>query len=106
MDKRRVLRIPVDWEVSLRHGKQVIHGRALQFSEFGMMVGPADVAQVGKRYEVTFALPGHRSQFRMRGFVVYGTAKGVGVRFESVPPEVTASFRQFVQSEIAGKPAS
>lgn len=95
-EKRKVPRVPVDLKVALHQGKQVAHGQALQFSEYGMLVGPAEVAQVGQRYDLLFNLPGQRNAFRVRGVVVYATGKGVGIRFESVPPEVTNTFRTYL----------
>ncbi len=96
MEQRRVRRVPIDWKVTLHLGKQVTYGRALQFSEYGMLVTPADAAQVGQRYDVLFTLPGQRSSFRVRGIGVYTSPAGVGIRFEHVPPEITTVLRNFV----------
>ena len=100
-EKRKVARVAVDWKVSLRLSRQVAHGRVVEFSEYGMLAVPPDVAQAGQRYELAFALPGHRSQFRVRGIVVNSSPRGVGIRFESVPPEVTATFRNYMASADA-----
>ena len=94
----------VDWKVTLHLGRQVTRGRVVQFSEYGILVAPPEVAQAGQRYELLFNVPGHRSAFRLRGFVVYSSSKGVGVRFESVPPEVTTTFRNYMAS--GGAPPS
>lgn len=104
MEQRRVPRLAVDWKVSLHLGKQVTHGRAVQFSEYGMLIAPPEIAQVGQRYELLFAVPGHRGSFRVRGVGVYSSAKGVGVRFEHVPAEVTTALRNCLTG-LAG-PAS
>lgn len=93
IDHRRAPRVAVDWKVSLHQGKEVTHGRAIQFSEYGMLVTPPEVAEVGKRYELLFTLPGHRSSLRIKGIVVYTTDKGAGIRFEQVPPEISATLR-------------
>ena len=100
-EKRKVARVAVDWKVSLHRGREVAHGRVVQFSEYGMLAVPPEVAQAGRRYELVFTLPGHRSQFRVRGFVVNSSPRGVGIRFESVPPEVTATFRNYMASASA-----
>ena len=88
----------VDWKVTLHLGRQVTRGQVVQFSEYGMLVAPPEVAQAGQRYELLFNVPGHRGAFRVRGFAVYSSPKGVGVRFESVPPEVTTTFRNYMAS--------
>lgn len=105
-EQRKVPRVAVDLKVSLHLGKQITHGQALQFSEYGMLVGPPEVGQVGQRYDLLFNLPGQRSAFRLRGIVVYSTGKGVGIRFESVPPEVTTTFRNYLTDLAAQSSAS
>lgn len=97
MEKRRVRRVEVDLKVSIRQGKQVAQGRAKQFSEYGMLVEPSEVGQAGQRYDLSFALPGHRAHFRLKGIAVYATGKGVGIRFEHVPRETTGAFRSYIQ---------
>ena len=39
-EKRKVARVAVDWKVSLRLGRQVAHGRVVEFSEYGMLAVP------------------------------------------------------------------
>ena len=65
------------------------------------MVGPAELFEVGKRYEVSFQLPGHKTPYHLRGITVYATLKGVGMRFEAMSAEVTAEFRAFVDQQGA-----
>ena len=105
MEHRRVPRVAVDWKVSLHLGKEVTHGRAQQCSEYGMLVTPPEAAQVGQRYELLFAVPGQRTSFRVRGIGVYSSAKGVGIRFEHVAPEVTAALRSYLSGAGAGADA-
>ena len=99
MDKRRVPRVPVQLKVTVRQGKQApAHGNATQFSEYGMLLSPAEIAQVGQRYDLQFSLPGQRGSYQVRGVGVYATVTGVGIRFEHVPSDVTAALRQYVST--------
>ena len=100
MEVRRVPRVAVDWKVTLRMDKQVTHGRALQFSEYGMLVAPPEVAQVGQHYDLMFNVPGLPAAIKVRGIGVYSTAKGVGIRFEQVPPDVTTALRAYLTSIV------
>ncbi len=104
MDKRRVPRVAVQMKVTVRQGKQAAQGEATQFSEYGMMLSPAEIAQVGQRYDLQFSLPGQRGSYHLRGIGVYATVTGVGIRFEHVPAEVIAALRQYIStvSDTAG----
>lgn len=106
MEKRRVPRTTVDWKVSVRFGKQVTQGRALQMSEYGMMVAPPEAAQVGQRCELTFAVPGQKDTLKIRGIGVYTTPRGVGIRFEQVPPDITATLRNHLSNMPAAAPGT
>jgi hypothetical protein len=99
MEQRRSIRIPVNWELKLQQGNQVARANAIQFSEYGMLVVPPEAAQVGQRYKIHFSLPGGDKTFRLRGYAVYTGPRGVGVRFEFVPAEITAEFRRFMQQQ-------
>ena len=103
MERRRSMRIPVDWELTLRHGDKVIRAAARQFNEYGMLVCPPEALEIGQRYHVSFSLPGEEKVFDVRGFAVYSNNSGVGVRFELVPPEMTAHFRCFVNAFQSGQ---
>lgn len=98
MERRRSIRIPVRWELTLRHGEKVIRGAARQFSEYGMLIGPPEAFEIGQRYNVSFSLPGDKKVFQVRGFAVTAGPNGVGLRFEFVPPEITAEFRRYVNA--------
>lgn len=99
------MRVPVNWEISLQQGDQVTKARALEFSEFGLLVGPPDIVRVGQRYDVSLPLPGQRAPIRVSGYVVYSTARGVGIRFERVSPELTAVFRDYMKRHMPAPPA-
>jgi hypothetical protein len=106
MERRRSMRIPVEWELTLRHGDKVIRATARQFNEYGMLVSSPQALEIGQRYHVSFSLPGEQRVFDVRGFAVYANNTGVGVRFELVPPEMTAEFRRFVNAFRLGQSRS
>jgi hypothetical protein len=83
-------------KVTVRQGKQAAHGEATQFSEYGMLLSPAEIAQVGQRYDLQFSLPGQRGSYNVRGVGVYATVTGIGIRFEHVPADVTTALRQYI----------
>jgi hypothetical protein len=103
MERRRSMRIVVEWELTLRHGDKVIRATARQFNEYGMLVSSPTALEIGQRYHVSFSLPGEEKVFAVRGFAVYSNNSGVGVRFELVPPEITAEFRRFVNAIQPGQ---
>ncbi len=98
MERRRSIRIPARWELTLRQGNKVIRGTTRQFSEYGMLVAAAEPLQTGQRYQVSFSLPADKKVFELRAFAVSSSPSGVGLRFEFVPPEITAEFRRYVNA--------
>lgn len=102
MVQRRVRRIPVDWSLSVRLGEKVAHGRAVQFSEQGMLVGPSELAKPGEHCELSFYVPGLRSPFRVSALALYSNRKGIAFRFEHLSSEVIAFFREYIKLAEAG----
>ncbi len=98
MERRHSLRVSVDWDLTLRQDRAVSRGRVVEFSEYGLLAHPSEIGKLGERYQLSFTVPTYPQQFEVRGVVVYLTAKGVGIRFESVAPEVTSAFRRCVKA--------
>lgn len=105
MEQRQLLRLSVDWDLTLRQEEHSTHGRVLQFSEQGMFASPGDAARVGQHYDLTFSLPGYTTPFHLHALAAYATPQGVGLLFEQVPPEITVILRDYVKNYRPGQAA-
>lgn len=97
-DRRRVVRLKVDWPVKVESDGKKLDGRALEFSEHGILVGPWNIASERQRCELSFALPGQSRTVQIRARAIYTTPRGVALRFERPSGELVAEFRRYVEA--------
>ncbi len=98
------MRRDVDLEVSIGAAGKKHRTRAVQMSEFGMLVGPFEnpAAVLAKHVELDFYLPGGKKgqkPLHLKGNVAYVAGNTAGIRFDSVPEDVKAALREFVGKE-------
>lgn len=102
MERRKVLRREVSFEVA--YSAEGVKGRApsRQLSEFGILIGPLDHPRLlmEKHIQLSFTLPDH-PPFQMRGYCAYITTTAAGIRFDNVPQEIKAVLAKFVNEEAA-----
>jgi hypothetical protein len=94
---RRVPRVSVDFPVVLTHGKKRFNFKAVQLSEFGVLVGPPRKELVGEDVGAELSLEPPSPSVSVSGVVFYAVDDGIGVRFESMSPAQQAILKEYVQ---------
>ena len=100
VERRKVLRKEVGFEVAYSADGSRGATRAKQLSEFGILIGPLDHPRLllEKHVHLEFALPGH-DRCKVRGFCAYVTPNSAGVRFEVMPEDLKQRLSVFVNEE-------
>jgi hypothetical protein len=103
VERRKVLRREVSFDVAFAADGVKGHTQAKQLSEFGMLIAPLDHPRLlfEKHVQLHFALPGDKENYRVRGFCAYVTPIAAGVRFESIPDDLKQKLSVFVNEEGA-----
>lgn len=97
-DRRHYLRVRVDFPAILTFGETRFHCRALDLSEFGVLVGPAHPHLVGQVVGVKFIFEPPRPALFLSGFVAFLSSEGLGIRFRNVSTDQACSLRSYVQA--------
>lgn len=101
MERRKVLRRDVDFEVAYSADGVRGTSRAKQLSEFGMLLGPLDHPRLllEKHIQLQFALPS-QEPCRIRGFCAYVTPTSAGIRFETIPEDLKQRLARYVNEDV------
>src|SRR3990172_4389021 len=107
-ERRRVPRISVDFPVTVHWGRKQYKWRAVEFSEYGILLVAPQKELVGQEISIQLTLEPPDAPLALQGMVVYSIASGLGVRFKNVSPQQQAILTHYVQERGIGiaKPSS
>jgi hypothetical protein len=102
MERRKVLRREVSFEVAYSADGVKGKTQARQLSEFGILIGPLDHPRMilEKHVQLQFSLP-DKQAFQMKGFCAYITTTAAGIRFDNVPEQVKIVLAKYVNGNAA-----
>ena len=100
MERRKVLRREVNFQVTFHADGTKGNTSAKQLSEFGMLIGPLDHPRLllEKHVQLQFTLPSGDA-CKIRGFCAYVTPIAAGIRFETIPDDLKQKLARFVNEE-------
>jgi len=102
-ERRRVPRIPVEFPVTLLQGRKHHKVKAIECSEFGILLTPALKELVGENVQVALSLEQKKSSsLSIPGVVAYASEIGIGIRFKNVPAEQQAILKEYVRAHGIG----
>ena len=96
VERRRIPRIWVNFDVALISGKKKIHCHARQLSEVGILVATSHREIVGETVDLEMSING--GQMTTSGMVVYATPNGVGIRFKDLNAEQRQTLKVFLDA--------
>lgn len=105
MERRKVLRVQVNFLVDFTADGVKGQTRAKQISEFGILIGPLDQPQLmsEKHVRLQFTLPTAEA-LDVKGYCAYVTTTSAGIRFETMNEKTKSVLGRFVNSsEEAGQ---
>jgi hypothetical protein len=79
-------------------GKKKLNCKALEFSEFGILLTSTHKELVGQEVEVGLTLDSLEGILSLKGIVAYATEAGLAVRFKDITEEQRASLNDYVLS--------
>ena len=102
IEKRRIPRIWVNFEVVVVWGGKKFHCQARQLSVGGILLATPHKELVGKDVQLELVLRSPDTVFQVSGTVVYVIPSGIGVRFRGVPPEQQQILQTFLEAHGIG----
>lgn len=97
-EKRRTIRIPVDFSAHIKLGKKKLNCKAREFSEYGILVTSDRNDLVGTDIELDLLLDAPNKPVSLQGVVVYSIDGGLGIRFKNATAEDRAVLRSYVHN--------
>ena len=101
-ERRRVPRIKVDFPVTVKWDRKQYKWRAVEFSEYGILLVAPQKELVGQEINIQLTLEPPDTPLALQGMVVYSIAAGLGVRFKNVSPQQQAILTHYVQARGIG----
>ena len=93
---RRSPRVSIDLPVILIFEEEQFRRRAVQLSEFGILVAPPYRDQVGKTVQLELILEPPDPSLFLSGIVVFATITGLGIRFTDVSPDQLLPLKSYL----------
>ena len=97
-EKRKSIRVPVDFPASFSHETKEYDGRVLHLSVDGALLKSGALINSGEIIELTFELPGQ--QVRAKARIIWSkpieSTFGMGVFFEDIPAEDKAAIDSYI----------
>ena len=102
-EKRKSVRVPVDFPASFAHEKKNFPARVLNLSIDGAMVQAEQMIDTAQLIQLTFELPEQELRVKARvmwGKLVEGDIRtfGMGVRFEDIPALQQAAIELYIRN--------
>ncbi|MBI2815648.1 MAG: PilZ domain-containing protein [Acidobacteria bacterium] len=98
LEKRRTIRIPVDFPTRVTAGKKKFSCKALEFSEYGILIASDRNDLVGTDVELDLLLESANKPVSLQGVVVYSIDAGLGIRFKNITEEHRTLLKSYVHS--------
>lgn len=95
-------RIKVDFPVTVKWGRKQYKWRAIELSEYGILLAASQKELVGEELRLQLMLEPQDSPLVLQGVVVYAADGGVGVRFKNLQPSEQATLKDYVQAHGIG----
>jgi uncharacterized protein (TIGR02266 family) len=102
-EKRRSVRVPVDFHASLTHEENTINGRVLNLSVDGVFVRTSELLDSGDPVHLTFDLVDQ--EIEVKGRVIWGGSVenaagnfGMGIHFEHISALQQAAIELFIRN--------
>jgi uncharacterized protein (TIGR02266 family) len=107
-DKRKSVRVPVDFEVRFTFGTQEHVAQALNISTDGMFLKTSYMLLQGDVIEVFFRLPKIEEPFWLKARIAWGTwiegmnmpTSGMGIQFIDLLPKQKEDLKNFIRGLI------
>ena len=97
-EKRKSIRIPVDFPASFSHETKDYEGRVLHLSVDGALLKSSALINSGEIVELTFELP--EQEVRAKARIIWSkpieSTFGMGVFFEDIPAEDKAAIETYI----------
>ena len=97
-EKRRTIRIPVDFPTKVTAGKKKFNCKAREFSEYGILLASERSDLVGTEVELDLSLETVSKPVSLQGVVVYSIDAGLGIRFKNITEEHRTILSSYVHS--------
>ncbi|MCI0412387.1 PilZ domain-containing protein [bacterium] len=104
-EKRRSVRVPVDFEASFTRGERTVAARVLNLSVDGVLLRTSEMLDSGDPIQLTFELVDQEVQ--VKGRVVWGGSVedsgrtfGMGIHFENISAVQQAAIEQFIRNVL------
>ena len=101
-ERRRVPRVNVDFQVTVNWGRRQYKWRAIEFSEYGILLVSPQKELVGQEIRLQLTLEQQDTPLALQGMIVYSNDAGLGVRFKNVSPEQQAILTHYAQEHGIG----
>jgi len=102
IEKRRIPRIWVNFDVVLIQNGKKFHCQARQLSQGGILLATPHKELVGKDVQLELGLQSPVAVLLVSGTVVYVIPSGVGVRFRGISPEQQQVLQTFLEAHGIG----
>ena len=101
-EKRKSIRLPVDFQASFSHQTGDHQGRVLYLSVDGALLKSSALINSGELIELTFQLPAQ--EVRARAKIIWSkpieSTFGMGVFFEEITPADKAAIESYINDEL------
>jgi PilZ domain len=91
-------RVVVDFSAILTVDGRRFQCRALQLSEFGILLEPPYPDLVGRDIHVKLILESPHPPLFLPGIVAFASKEGLEIRFKNIPPDQRFSLRSYVNA--------
>ena len=105
-EKRKSVRVPVDFQASFSIDDRNYHGQVLNLSSDGLFIKTQQLFEPQDVLSFSFKLSGSQKILHIRGRVAWGASigdqedlnYGIGVHLEDVPPVENAALNSYIQT--------
>jgi uncharacterized protein (TIGR02266 family) len=109
IERRKSIRIPVDFELQFITNNKEYPGKALNLSVDGICITTPKVLLAGETVEVFFQLPDGSTSMQAKGTVAWSSqiehtgnwTFGMGVKFEGIQPGEEDGLRRFIHQTMS-----